>query len=401
MGLHEDLRQLAEQFKKRMPVIKGEEATKQALVMPFLQTLGYDIYDPSVVQPEFIADFAKKRPGGPMEKVDYALHKGGQIAIFLECKALGAPLDNHDPQLARYFNAITSAKLAVITDGVRWRFFTDLTAPNVMDATPFFSFDVLRFSEREAEHLSQFTFANFNVGTVQTYAQDLLFLERVTASVGDLLRNPSEAFVRFMLSELDIVQGKVTSRVVEKAMPVVRKAIQSTLIDMMTKSITQEMGPTPSAPDAAPITAPSVQVAAAPRSQDTPPMSLEPATKVETTGEELEIFNLVSKMCSDTGIGTPIAYKDTVSYLGINLGKVRRWFMRVLTNGPRRNIVFRMTAEQAARLGARSDIEVMSDGNVRAYFQHPSDLWNLKPVITLAYELETKRKDTEAVEEAT
>ncbi|RYE73964.1 MAG: hypothetical protein EOO74_12260, partial [Myxococcales bacterium] len=244
MGLYEDLRQLAEQIKKRLPVVKGEEATKQALVLPFLQTLGYDIYDPTIVQPEFVADFVKRRPGGgTSEKVDYALHKGGQIAIFLECKAYGPSFDNYDPQLARYFNAVTSAKLAVISNGVQYRFFTDLTAPNVMDDKPFFVFDLLNFSERDADHLTRFTFLNFTVDSVQTHAQDLIFLEKVTALVGELLRNPSEPFVRFLIDQMDVVQGRVTTKVVDKAMPVVRKAIHATLVDMMTKSITEQMGP--------------------------------------------------------------------------------------------------------------------------------------------------------------
>lgn len=434
MGLYEDIRQLAEQFKKRLPVIKGEEATKQALVLPFLQTLGYDIYDPTIVQPEYIADFAKKRSGGPSEKVDYALHKGGQVAIFVECKAYGPNLDNHDPQLARYFNAVTSTKLAVITNGVHYRFFTDLTAPNVMDEKPFFVFDVMSFSERDAEHLARFSFASFSSESVQAHAQDMIFLEKVTTLVGELLRNPSEPFVRFLIDQMEVVQGRVTAKIVEKATPVVRKAIHATLIDMMTKSISEQMGPvslvapppapapvpvspapppapapvppTPAPPDAVPSTSPSgVAQASAPRSQDTPtPPSAEATPKaesrVETTAEELEIFNLVSHMCGDTGLGIPVSYKDTVSYFGINLGKVTRWFIRIYTNGSKKSAIFRVNAEQASRLSARIDFEATTDGKIRVYFQQPTDFLNMRSLVALAYKLEAMRKDSEGGEES-
>lgn len=399
MGLHEDLRLLAEQFKKRIAVVKGEEATKQALVMPFLQTLGYDIYDPSMVQPEYVADFAKRRSGGPAEKVDYAIHKGGQPAIFIECKALDTPLDAHDPQLARYFNSITTVKLAVITDGVRYRFFTDLTTPNVMDASPFFVFNALAFSERDVEHLSLFTFSNFSADAVQAYAQDLIFMEKVAALVGDLLRNPSEPFVRFLIDQLEVVQGRVTARVVERVTPVVRKAIRTTIVEMMTKSIAQEMAPL-SQVDVAPSTSPSAGTRGA---EATPaPSSAQESTKgaVQTTEEELAIFNLVGQVCHDTGLGVPIAYKDTVSYFGINLGKVTRWFIRVFANGVKKSAVFRVTTEQAARLDTKVDVEPTSDGRVRYYYQTPDDFLNIRSLIALAYKLEAARKDDGGSDEA-
>ena len=166
MGLSEDLRQLSEQVKKRQSFIKGEEATKQALILPFLQVLGYDIYDPTETQPEYVADFAKKR-GGVLEKVDYALHLRGQPALFIECKAADVAPEDHDGQLARYFNATPSVRIAVVTNGIRYRFFTDLQSPNVMDASPFMEFNVLSFSERDVELLRPFTKEAFNSESIQ------------------------------------------------------------------------------------------------------------------------------------------------------------------------------------------------------------------------------------------
>jgi predicted type IV restriction endonuclease len=105
MALLDNIRRLSEQVRKRQPHTRGEEGTKNALILPFLGALGYDIFDPTEVQPEYIADFAKKRPGGPAEKVDYAIRLNGVPAMFFECKAADADPTYHGGQLSRYFNS--------------------------------------------------------------------------------------------------------------------------------------------------------------------------------------------------------------------------------------------------------------------------------------------------------
>ena len=128
MGLSDDLRQLSDQVRKRQQHVKGEEATKQALIIPFLQVLGFDVYDPQEVGPEYIADFAKKRPSGGMEKVDYVIRINGEPAMFVECKPLGAAPEDHDRHLARYFNATPGVQLGIGTGGSRYRLLTLITA---------------------------------------------------------------------------------------------------------------------------------------------------------------------------------------------------------------------------------------------------------------------------------
>src|SRR5690606_23193929 len=98
-----DLNRHVEQVRARMQHCQGEEAAKQALVVPLLHTLGYDVFDPREVRPEYVADFAVKKQG-QFEKVDYALFMNGQPIAFVECKPVGAVLEDHDGQLSRYFN---------------------------------------------------------------------------------------------------------------------------------------------------------------------------------------------------------------------------------------------------------------------------------------------------------
>lgn len=393
MGLSEDLRQLSEQVKKRQAFIKGEEATKQSLILPFLQALGYDIYDPSETQPEYVADFAKKR-GGVLEKVDYALHLKGQPALFIECKAVDVAPEDHDGQLARYFNATPSVRIAVVTNGIRYRFFTDLQSLNVMDATPFMEFNILSFTERDVELLRPFTKDAFDSTSIQGHAEEIIFVGKVTALINELLRNPSESFVRFLLAEVELVSGRVTKNVVERFIPIVKKAIQTTLLDMMTKSIQQEIAQPNAAPGAsvAPTPAPSVAEAL----QNAATAEAGSGSQIETTELELEIFRIVQKLCAESALKQAISYKDSASYFGINLGKVSSWFLRAFTNGKKKSLVTRLPTEQATMLAPGFEVEAAPEGfgKSRVYFNAPTDLEKLRALVLVAYEEEFRRQST-------
>lgn len=130
----ERIRQHAEHVKNVGSHCTTEETTKQALILPLLDILGFSPFDPTRVKAEFSADF----PGAKAsERVDYALFCHMVSVMFIEAKAWAEKLTNHCPQLARYFNATPEVAIAAITNGREWRFFTDLVNKNVMDAEPF------------------------------------------------------------------------------------------------------------------------------------------------------------------------------------------------------------------------------------------------------------------------
>jgi len=385
--------------KKRQAFIKGEEATKQALILPFLQVLGYDVYDPTETQPEYVADFAKKR-GGVLEKVDYALHLKGQPALFIECKAADATPEDHDGQLARYFNATPSVRIGVVTNGIRYRFFTDLQAQNMMDSVPFMEFNVLAFTEREVEILRPFTKEAFNSESIQGHAEEIIFVGKVTTLINELLRNPSESFVRFLLAEVELVSGRVTKNVVERFVPIVKKAIQTTLLDMMTKSIQQEIAQ-PNVQVAAPVAAPPAPPSAA-ESLQAAAAAVEPSSsaQIETTEVELEIFRIIQRICAESSIKQTVSYKDSASYFGINLGKVTSWFLRAFTNGKKKSLVSRVPLEQALMLAKGFEVEATPEsiGKSRVYFNAPSDIEKLRALVLVAYEDEVKRQSSPVVD---
>ncbi|HCD4686483.1 TPA: restriction endonuclease, partial [Escherichia coli] len=96
------LNSLSAKIKQQAGVIETEEATKNAFVMPFINNvLGYDVFDPTEVIPEFVCDIGTKKG----EKIDYAILKNSEVQILIECKKIGDPLNiNHASQLFRYFH---------------------------------------------------------------------------------------------------------------------------------------------------------------------------------------------------------------------------------------------------------------------------------------------------------
>ena len=153
----DEVKKLSDQFAARISHLDTEEATKNSLVLPFIQMLGYDIFDPTEVIPEFTADVGTKRG----EKVDYALIQNNKPAILVECKTYRSVLNHaYVSQLFRYFT-VTDARFGILTDGIAYHFFSDLDQQNVMDSKPFFEFNLLDFTESQVEELKQFTKSNF------------------------------------------------------------------------------------------------------------------------------------------------------------------------------------------------------------------------------------------------
>lgn len=149
MDLIDQLKDLSSRIRKVKDGIQTEEATKNAMIMPFIQILGYNVFDPSEVTPELIADVGVKKG----EKVDYAILMDNKPIILFECKKSDSDLSiNHASQLFRYFH-VTEARFAVLTNGVSYRFFTDLEQPNKMDEKPFFEFNILDFKDHHVDEL--------------------------------------------------------------------------------------------------------------------------------------------------------------------------------------------------------------------------------------------------------
>ena len=80
MDFKDQIKQLGDRVTKLKEQIQTEEATKNAFIMPFLQSLGYDVFNPLEVVPEYITDIGTKKG----EKIDYAIFKDGMYTNKLK-----------------------------------------------------------------------------------------------------------------------------------------------------------------------------------------------------------------------------------------------------------------------------------------------------------------------------
>ncbi|MBF2073350.1 MAG: type I restriction enzyme HsdR N-terminal domain-containing protein [Synechococcales cyanobacterium C42_A2020_086] len=395
MAFTDDIAKVAEQVRKRAEAVSGEEATKMGLIVPFFSTLGYDVFDPTEVIPEYIADFAVKK-SGQMEKVDYAISISNEIVMLVEAKARDKKPEAHDGQLKRYFNGLRSAKVAIVTNGIEYLFFTDLRHENMMDDDPFFVFNILSYDQKQVENLKFFHRDNFDALVIKRHAEEMVYLTGMTQLMDGLLRSPSDEFIRFLISQLGnigsryAIESKITSKIVEKFRPIVKKSIQGSLVELMTQSISKEMGQSNE------ISSPAQLMEEIEEIQDELDQSLED-TKVETTAEELEAFEKIKAIVAQsTNCKLEVKYKDVVSYFGLNVGKVTWWFLRLYLSPKKKSFVTRLPIDEVKRLSLGFEVQEMSasfgDATARVIISSINDLDVLNELILKCYETEALKR---------
>jgi hypothetical protein len=238
MDFIDQIRALASRIEHTKDIVQTEEATKNAMVMPFIQILGYNVFDPLEVTPELIADVGTKKG----EKVDYAILKDGKPIMLFECKKSGGDLNiNHAGQLFRYFH-VTEARFGVLTNGLTYRFFTDLEQPNKMDEKPFFEFDILNFKEQDVEELKKFAKEAFDLETILTTANDLKYTRAIQHRLAEWMQNPSEDFVKLIAA--DLVSGKrFTPAIKDQFTLITKRAFQQLIGERINERLKGAMTP--------------------------------------------------------------------------------------------------------------------------------------------------------------
>ncbi len=200
-----------------------EEAVKTAVVLPFLNALGYDVFNPKEVVPEFTADAVGKKGA----KVDYAIKHDDEVKILIECKPTTTKLDKlHLAQLFRYFT-VTSAKFAILTNGRYFHFHTDIEAPNKLDSRPFLVFDLAEPQSSLLPELKKFEKAEFDVAGIVASAERLKYTSAIKHEITRLMEDPTDEFVRVVCSELH--EGSFTKAVREQFAPMVKTAFRELL----------------------------------------------------------------------------------------------------------------------------------------------------------------------------
>lgn len=306
MNLEERFAALSSKIRNQAAALGTEEATKNAFVMPFISTiLGYDVFDPLEVVPEFTADVGIKRG----EKVDYAIMRNGEVQILIECKSSsGAPKIEHASQLFRYF-ATTNARIAALTNGVVWQFFTDLDAPNRMDAKPFLVLDLMDVDETLIPEVQKLSKDSFDLESIINAAEELKYVGALKREIATQFREPSDEWIKFFTSR--VYDGSYTQRVREHFTSLVSKASRQFLTESVNDRLKAALGA--GAGVASHVTSETIA------SQPVAEADLSAASDIETTLEELEGYTIVKAIACGEVKPQRITHRDAKTYFAVLL----------------------------------------------------------------------------------
>lgn len=311
MDFKDQIRQLAERIATMKDQIKTEEATKNAFIMPFIQMLGYDVFNPLEVVPEMDCDIAKKKG----EKIDYAIMKDGDPIMLIECKHWQQDLNLHDVQLKRYYVA-SKAKFGVLTNGIKYRFYADLIKENIMDDVPFLEFDFENIREPQIEDLKKFHKSYFDLDNILSSASELKYMSEIKKQIRAEFKEPTAELVKMFTKR--VYDGAVTQKVLDQFMDIVKRALNSHINDVLSEKLGIAINATVEA--GAPKT---VSQAPQTTSEETPaePIPEEAKetkeSKINTTEEELEGFYIVKSICREVLPADRITYRDSQSYFAV------------------------------------------------------------------------------------
>ena len=285
-------------FSKRISAIieniKTEEATKTALVMPFIQMLGYNVFDPTEVCPEFIADVGIKKG----EKVDYCICKDGEPTLLFEVKPVYFDLSTaHASQLYRYFT-VTPARIGILTNGVIYKFFTDLDRPNTMDERPFLEINLLEPKVSSLQELKKFSKAGFNLKDIDSVASELKYTREIKQILLDQSTSPTPEFVKFFAKP---VYGRpLMPSVMEKFTPLVKTAFTQFINERINDRLKSAMAPEP-----VPVIVESI------------PDDTKEELDIITTTEEMESYYIIKAIVREFVDPSKITLRDAKSYCAI------------------------------------------------------------------------------------
>jgi hypothetical protein len=323
---------LALKIRKHKASIETEEATKNAFVMPFIGTvLGYDVFDPNEVIPEFTTDVGTKKG----EKIDYAIVHNGQVQVLVEVKKINDPLRiEHASQLFRYF-AVTNARIAILTNGETYEFYTDLDAPNRMDPKPFLVLDFSDIDETLLPELEKLTKESFDLDSVISAAGELKYIGQLKRILALQFKEPEDEWVRFLTTR--VYEGSFTQRIRDQFVPLVNKAAYQFLNEQVNDRLKSALGGPGSYVSVSNSTAGPEKQAEPKPDRPEPTVAANPGDQNSdaiTTEEELDGYRIVRAIvCSEVPIARIVA-RDTKTYFGILLDDnnrkpiARLWFNR-------------------------------------------------------------------------
>ncbi|MFL0579158.1 type I restriction enzyme HsdR N-terminal domain-containing protein [Dietzia sp. 179-F 9C3 NHS] len=303
-AIEESVRQLAAKVRDLKSHINTEEATKTAFIAPFIQdVLGYDIFDPREVIPEYVADIGKKKG----EKVDYAIKKGDDFRFLIECKTVGSPLSlDHATQLIRYFN-VTDTEFAILTNGEIYHFYAQLDAANRMDEKPFMTLDLANIDARIFPHLEKCTKGKFDAETIIESAEQLKYIAEVKKVMASEFKEPSDDWVRYFAAR--VTTRRLTAPVIDSFREIVATSGSQFMKDEANRRLksAQDLDEGRSPEQIPPPADDAANLAKALPADD----------GIETTDEEVEAVQVIKAIARQAVPVSRVSMRDAKSYCAV------------------------------------------------------------------------------------
>ncbi|MGP1501871.1 MAG: type I restriction endonuclease [Bergeyella cardium] len=296
MELKIKLEQLNQRVNGLKDQIQTEEATKNAFILPFIQILGYDIFNPTEVIPEYVADIGTKKG----EKVDYMIMKDGEPVLIVECKHWKEDVNAHNSQLHRYY-IVSKARFGVLTNGIVYNFYTDLENQNIMDEKPFLTINLDDLKENSIKVLEKFAKTSYDLTSILDSAESLKYVKAIRSEFEAELNEPSDEFIRLLVSRF--FNKSLTANRIELFKEYTKRALTNSINDMVNSRLK----------DALNMNTREAQ------QEEAEIDDIENDSKIVTTEEEIEAFQIVKAILREVVSADRISFRDTQSYFGILL----------------------------------------------------------------------------------
>jgi len=316
MDFKDEIKNLGERVDKLKNQIATEEATKNAFIMPFIQTLGYDVFNPLEIVPEYVTDIGTKKG----EKIDYAIFKDDQPTILIECKHWAQNLNLHDGQLLRYFH-VSKAKFGILTNGVTYRFYSDLVEQNKMDEKPFLEFNINEIKENQIEELKKFHKSYFDAESIVNTASELKYMNELKHLLHSEFNQPTSDFIKLFAKQ--VYPSVITAKVLDQFTNLTKKAVQQYINDLITERLKTALSNE------------NEQI-----KEEESDVVENSSPKIITTDEELEGFMIVKSILRQKTDVNRISYRDNQSYFAILLDdNNRKTICRLYLNSVKKYLI--------------------------------------------------------------
>lgn len=373
MILTQELKTLSANASERIKYISDEKTTKQALIMPFFQSLGFDIFNPL----EFMPDYKT----GCADKIDYAILKDNEPIIFITAKSLTENLTLHYKSTSTYFNSTPTVNLAILTNGIEYEFYTDLNHKDIMDTTPFFKFNLLNLKDSDIQALNRFTKNNFNKESLSILAPNLmqvnilaeisLYNGIINKGLTDLFKNPSDEFIEFIIT--NILKIKLTTNIFNDLKPLIKISISNTTLNLISEELHQDE-----------------ELTLLKDTSDTKNTSFKNHNTNIPSPEELAALEITKEILSKNNKDIKnITCKSTSNYFSIYLSNPTKWILRFNLDSNKKKVITKLPLNILKNEYPYYKVEPCprSIGTSRIYIKSPKDLVNLEWCILKAYDI--------------